>query len=460
MPPSALPSDSIFTRSVLVSCNNAAENSTFMEGVSDPPEYRVNMRLDISRANASCMARDWGLPRFMPGYYAARTPLYNNAAQGAKMTSTERREARYHRQKAKREAKRLKLLKKYNFEAVADLDNLYKALKNSRRGVWWKASVQRYDMNYLRRLLQARKDLLAGNDIRKGFYKFTTKERGKLRYIQSVHIAERVIQKSFCTNALVPLLTRTLIYDNGASIKGKGTHFALNRVKKHLQAHHKQHGTEGYVLLIDYSSYFANIQHNVLLGIYRRAFGEDKRLMWLAELFVKAFGDNGLGLGSENSQTSAVAYTNGIDHYIKETLRLVYLHYMDDNLFICSQKRAASHTLNVLRPLYEECGIITKPEKTKIIKLSQGFTFIKAKISLTDTGRVIMRPSRKSITRQRQKLRKFKKLHEAGEMTLEQIRAGYISCRGYMAHFQSRRTIRNLDTLYTRLFGIHPLEKI
>jgi hypothetical protein len=315
-------------------------------------------------------------------------------------------------------------------------------------------------MNYLRRILQTRKDLLAGKDIRKGFYHFCTAERGKKRYISSVHFTERVIQKSFCTNALVPHLLRTLIHDNGASIKGKGIHFALKRMKTHLTKHYKQHGTNGYVLLIDFSNYFGNIRHDVLLSIYKRAFGEDTRLYWLAELFVKAFGDEGLGLGSETSQVSAVAYTNAIDHFIKEVLRLIFAHYMDDNYFLFLMKLAARHTLNVLSEKYEQHGIVTKPEKINIVKLSQGFTFLKAHFSLTDTGRVVIRPGRKSITRQRQKLKKFKKLHISGKMTLHEIRAGYMSWRGYILHFNSKRTVYNMDALYMRLFGVHPMQKL
>jgi len=376
------------------------------------------------------------------------------------MTSTERREARYQRRRASRQAKRDELLEKYNFDAVADPDNLYKAMKASRKGVWWKASVQRYDMNYMRMIHKARKDLLAGRDIRKGFYKFSTKERGKLRYIQSVHIAERVIQKSFCTNALVPHLTRGLIHDNGASVKGKGTHFTLNRIKVHLRRHFKEYGTEGYVLLVDFSNYFGNIRHDILLDIYRRAFGADERLMWLAELFVKAFGDNGLGLGSENSQISAVAFPNKIDHYAVVVLKLKYLHYMDDNGSFYGTKSSAKHALAVLLPMYDAHGIVVTPEKINIVKLSHGFVFIKAKISITDTGRIVMRPSRKNITRQRQKLNKFKKKLDAGEMTMKEIHAGYMSCRGYIAQLDSNRSVHSLDKLYIKLFGIDPLQKL
>jgi hypothetical protein len=208
------------------------------------------------------------------------------------------------------------------------------------------------------------------------------------------------------------------------------------------------------------SNYFGNIQHKPLIEIYRRAFGEDERLLWLAVLFVTAFGIESLGLGSESSQVSAVAFPNSVDHFIKEVLRLIFGHYMDDNYFMAYNRVTAETTLDLLIDKYDALGIVIPPDKIKIVKLSQGFIFIKAKFSITETGRVIIRPGRKSITRQRQKLHKFYKLYTAGEMTLKEIRAGYMSWRGYIAHFNSRKSVISMDALYKRLFGLSPLVKI
>jgi virulence-associated protein VagC len=268
-----------------------------------------------------------------------------------------------------------------------------------------------------------------------------------------------VIQKSYCTHALAPHLLRTLIYDNGASVKDKGIHFAFRRIKTHLTRHFKQHGREGYVLIIDFKSYFANIQHEPLLDIYRKAFGEDERLLWLAELFIRAFGEKGLGLGSEASQISAVAFTNAVHHYIKEILRLMFIPYMDDNFFIVKTKEEAHKTRDALAEKYAKLGIITTPEKTQVVKLSSGFIFLKTKVSISETGRIVIRPSRQSITKQRQKLKAFKKKLDEGIMSMMDIRSSYMSWRGYVEYFNSGKTIFNMDKLYTELFGMHPLRR-
>lgn len=377
------------------------------------------------------------------------------------MTSVERKEARYQRRKAKREARRLDRLAQYNFNRVVSPDALWKAAHKSRRGVYWKASVQRYNMNLLRNSIKSSQMLSAGDDLRKGFICFTIMERGKLRHIQSVHFSERVVQRSLCSNALIPLLTGNLIHDNGASLAKKGIDFAVRRLKTHLRRHHKQHGTEGYVLLVDFKGYFNTIRHEPLYDVYRRTFGEDNQLVNLASLFVSAFGNKGLGLGSETSQINAITYPNSIDHYIKEVLRCKYYgRYMDDSYFICESKERAKEVLEAILVKYAELGLIASPKKTAIVKLSRGFTFLKTHFLLTDTGRLVTRPSRESAVRQRRKLKKFHKFLAAGVMTLEQIRDSYMSWRGFIMRKNARRTVHNMDLLYKKLFGMSPLQKL
>ena len=376
------------------------------------------------------------------------------------MNNNERKEARYQRRKAKREEKRLKVLETYNFERVTSPDALYRAAKEARREVNWKASVQRYNMNLLRNVLKTSKELRAGQDIRKGFIEFDLMERGKPRHIQSVHFYERVVQKSLCTNALIPHLTRSLIFDNGASIKYKGIHFAFERVKTHLRRHFREHGREGYVLLVDFKGYFANIEHAPILEIYSAAFGEDPELVRLASSFVHAFGDKGLGLGSETSQINAVAFASSIDHYIKEVLRVKYYgRYMDDSYFILPTLEQAKDVLRAIGEKYTEKGITMSPNKTSIVKLTRGFTFLKSHFSITETGRIVARPCRQAAVRQRRKLKKFRKFLDRELMTMEHIRSSYMSWRGFIAHKNAGRTLYNMDALYTKLFGETPITK-
>lgn len=369
------------------------------------------------------------------------------------MTSSDRKEGRYQRRKNARHIRKRKFIDKYDkLEVVADPNALMTASKKARSGITWKASVQRYIMNTLKNVTETHKKLLLGEDVRKGFIKFDIIERGKLRHISSVHFSERVVQRSLCANALIPVLTRGLIYDNGASLKNKGISFALNRLTTHLHRHYRKCGNEGYVLVIDFSDYFGRINHEVVKKILLENF-TDERLISLGMSFVDAFGEAGLGLGSETSQIFAVDYPSKIDHYIKEVLRIKgYARYMDDSYLIHLDKEYLKMCLVKLKDKLAEIGIVLNPKKTRIIKLSKGFTFLKTLHFLTSTGRIIRKASRGSIVRQRRKLKKFKKFVDAGEMSYAHVYNSYMSWRGYIGHKNAYRTIQSMDKLFNELF--------
>lgn len=151
------------------------------------------------------------------------------------MTSEERKNARRERREFQRKIGFDNFIKGYaDFNLICSPENLYNAYKKSRLGVSWKESVQKYEAYLLHNLAETRRKLLNGDKVTKGFVEFQIHERGKVRHIRSVHISERVVQKSLCDNVLVPLFSRSLIYDNGASIKNKGITFAMKRLRTHL----------------------------------------------------------------------------------------------------------------------------------------------------------------------------------------------------------------------------------
>ena len=125
------------------------------------------------------------------------------------MTSQERHDARYQRRKAARQAKHRARIAQYdNFDRVADVSSLVDANYNARKGVMWKASVARYNARYFKNSIKIHKTLMRGGDTRRGFYHFGIVERGKKRAIHSLHYSERVVRRSACTNALVPILVQ------------------------------------------------------------------------------------------------------------------------------------------------------------------------------------------------------------------------------------------------------------
>jgi hypothetical protein len=145
------------------------------------------------------------------------------------------------------------------------------------------------------------------------------------------------------------MFSNSFIHDNGASLKNKGIDFAINRITCHLHSYHREHGNDGYALVIDFSKYFDRILHEPLIAELKRRF-TDERLIKLASTFIKAFGDAGLGLGSQVSQICALMFPNKLDHFIKDKLGIkYYARYMDDSYLIHPSKEYLQHCLEEIK---------------------------------------------------------------------------------------------------------------
>ena len=66
------------------------------------------------------------------------------------MNSEERKAARRERRKQERERKKAKRNEGCTLEDIADMNALYKAQREAGRGVTWKSSTQRYQLDWLR----------------------------------------------------------------------------------------------------------------------------------------------------------------------------------------------------------------------------------------------------------------------------------------------------------------------
>ena len=382
------------------------------------------------------------------------------------MNSQERHEARYQRRKAERERRRREKLGRYDsLERASTPSAMLTAHWDARKGVLWKSSPARYDWHALKYATRDGLRMRSGRNVCGGFYVFDIIERGKQRHIHSLHYTERVIRRSICVNALVPILSSGLIYDNGASLKDKGIHFAQRRCETHLHKYFRKHGCEGWVLIVDFSKYFDRIDHEILIRQLREKLS-DERLLKLCESFIHA-GDydrdvkgQGLYIGPEDSQIYAVAYPNRIDHIIKDEWRMkYYARYMDDSYIIHHDKAELQRIRDKLLQLYAEYGIVPNPKKTQIVKLSRGFTFLKTRFRLTETGKIIRRPDRSSVTRQRRKLKALARFIRNGEITADKAEQSYMSWRGHIRKKEAGRIIYSMDQLYYSLFHSRPWKK-
>ena len=97
-------------------------------------------------------------------------------------------------------------------------------------------------------------------------------------------------------------------------------------------------------------------------------------------------------------------------------------------------------------------GIVMNAKKTQIVKLSRGFRFLKMLFRLSDTGRVLRKPTRKGITAMRRKLKIFRRWVDEGKMTFFDVNTSYQSWRGHLKKSDSHNTLKQMDKLFKSLF--------
>ena len=196
---------------------------------------------------------------------------------------------------------------------------------------------------------------------------FVIREKKK-RLIMSSKLEDKIINHVVCKKILLPL-DKYLV-----KIKNSSEEF--------------------YILKFDFSKYFFNISHIVLLNklaLYLNK--EDLNIIkdiinttnqiYINETIRKLGIDNiyrngvGLPIGNYTSQFLAVFYLNDLDHFIKEKLKCkYYIRYMDDGIIIDKSKERLREILTILSGIVKNDYYLEFNNKTKIYKSSEGFTFL------------------------------------------------------------------------------------
>lgn len=365
--------------------------------------------------------------------------------------SIKRVEARYKRRQIKRQRNRAEQTRTATFENTSSLQSLTDAAYEACKTIKWKNSVQKYMNNTMLNTLHAHKLMVSDGKITGRRKCFTLMERGKIRHIQASPFWEKVIQKTISRNVLIPCYTRSYTHGNSANQRGRGEMYAIKLLRKQLAQHYKKHGSQGWILLCDYSNYFASIPREKVLQQASERIQDQHIMPWLEQL-MNAECDSGLGLGAETNQQLAVGYVSKIDHWIEEQSGCEATgRYMDDLYVIDSDLNKLHSTLEQIKNMSAQLGLTLNPRKTHIVALHHGFTWLKKKWYYTNTGRIITRPIPKTIKRMRRHLRALARLANRGKISWKQISAMYHSWRGTLKHYNAWRTIQSMDAYCKQL---------
>lgn len=341
------------------------------------------------------------------------------------------------------------------FDKLIDLNNLYDSFKKCKKDVDWKYSTQKFESNLLFELNLLQQDLLQMKYKPRPFTEFDVMERGKVRHIRSPQIRDRVLQRAMCDYVLEPILSKYLIYDNGACLTGKGVEFTRKRLSKHLHNYYMKYGNKGYILVCDFSKFFDTIPHDKLIEMVGK-YINDENFMMLFSTIIKSYGTDenvGLGIGAQISQICGVFYPTPIDNYIKIVRGCKYYgRHMDDFYIIHHDKHFLKELLIKITKIADELGLVLNKKKTQICRIDKGFIFLKQRIFMTKNGKIVRTAYKKNVTHQRHKMKKFKEKLDQASMNIDDIKQQYKSWRGGLEKYNTYQTLKSTDKLFKKLF--------
>ena len=337
---------------------------------------------------------------------------------------------------------------------IYDGNILYDSFLKSKTGSDWKGSVQKFEMNYLFRLAKIQKELKEESYKFSKGNTFIIHERGKTRKITGEVIQDRVVKHALCDYAINPYIKKYMIHDNGASQEGKGISFTRRRLEQHLHQYYRKHGTnEGYILLVDFTKYYDNINHDIVKTMMKKYMKSNFCFRLLCSVLQNEANERGIckgmNIGNQVSQSVGISYRTPVDNYVKIVKGVkFYGAYMDDCYAIHESKEFLTELLEGIIETSEKIGISVNTKKTRICKLSGMWRFLQIQYSLTKTGRVIHKINPKRITAMRRKMKKI-----CPKLSEKEMRDFYRSWMNNYCRYMSRKQRENMDNLLKKLKG-------
>ena len=164
-------------------------------------------------------------------------------------------------------------------------------------------------------------------------------------------------------------------------------------------------------------------------------------------------GEVGFLPGSQMIQIAGISVLNGLDHYIKERLRIKhYIRYMDDFILIHENYDYLVKCQQIINDQLELIGFELHPKKTRIYPITDGIKFLGFQFRLTETGKVVRSVLPKNVKLYRRKLRRLVNLAKKGKTTKAKVDECYQSWCAHARQGNSAKLLRRMDAYYKSLW--------
>ena len=356
-------------------------------------------------------------------------------------------------------------------ELLRDLHRAYLDARKNKRG---KEYQLRFEYRLEENLVELRDELLSRIYRPRPSTCFVIHEP-KMREVFAASFRDRVVHHLFY-NYVHELFERSFIHDCYSCIKGRGTHFGIDRLRHHIRSVSEGYSRPCYVLKIDIKGYFMGIDRERLLAICRdtlnrmrdrpsstegKTWGEILDYPFVDYLLQSIINNDptagcirlgraseweklppekslftakpgcGLPIGNLSSQLFSNIYMNVFDQFAKRDLGCKhYGRYVDDAFVVSGDRKWLQSLIPRIEAFLEEqLDLLLNPDKLRIWDAYQGVEFLGA----------YLRPFRTYISSR--SLRRIKgrllALPSRGTLQPSQLQSRVNSWLGVLSHYKS-----------------------
>ncbi|MGM9817162.1 MAG: RNA-directed DNA polymerase [Lepagella sp.] len=229
---------------------------------------------------------------------------------------------------------------------------------------------------------------------------------GKKRRIQFLYSYYEKIGVHAIMNVVEQMTYNRLIRTTAASIKGRGVHDLLNKIRNDIRSNPE---VMIYVYEDDITKFYESIVQDCMMDVLRRFF-KGPIILGLLEKFVK-FLPSGLSIGMRSSQQFGnLLLSVALDHYLMSEHQVKnYYRYCDDKRIIAPNKKDLWRDHNMIDQRLREIGLKIKPNY-RVFPISEGIDFLGYRIYKYHT--LIRKRNKKNAARRLRKIKSKRRRRE------------------------------------------------
>ena len=259
------------------------------------------------------------------------------------------------------------------------IEAIYRAHCRARKGKTTRSSVVDVDLRpmiYVTHILNVLRD---GIYIPSRFREFTVTDPKK-RLVLALPYVDRIVHQWLIEEFIKPYYLPRFIKDSYACIPGRGSHAAVKCIQDYMRDMRQRQG-KYYIVKMDISKYFYNIDRDVLFKILKRVITNQQLLDLLHTIIFSDEARVGIPIGNYTSQYFANIYLNELDQYCKHNLGVkYYVRYMDDFILLAPNKRKARRWYRAIQRYAEGYLHLKLNPKSCFYPSSHGLDFVGYKI--------------------------------------------------------------------------------